>query len=176
MTFSLYRVAEVSADGGFALLPAYEASGAAVNDLTTAKDCRASAEKLTAWVQTQKLPPDASQTTDQKGKAAFSGRKTGLYLVVGEKTQVGDAVYTSSPSLLSIPEENPETGGWDYAVTMQPKNTVTPVHPDKKPTVPTKKPDKNLPDTGVLHWPIPVLAGAGVACMLLGWRMKRKKF
>lgn len=81
-----------------------------------------------------------------------------------------------APSLLSIPEESPETGGWDYTVTMQPKNTVTPVQPDKKPTVPTKKPDKNLPDTGVLQWPIPVLAGAGVACMLLGWRMKRKKF
>lgn len=92
----------------------------------------AAARHRPAVAQTQKLPPAASQTTDQKGKAAFSDRKTGLYLVIGEKTQIGDAVYTCSPSLLSIPEENPETGGWDYTVTMQPKNTVTPVQPDKK--------------------------------------------
>lgn len=184
VSFSMYRVAEVSATGWFTLLPAYESSGADVNNLTKAKDSRVAAEKLTAWVQTQKLPPDARQSTDQKGTASVSGLKTGLYLVIGEKTQIGDNVYTCSPSLVSIPEGNPETGGWDYAVTIEPKNTVKPVisdtpnnNPSKPntPSQPSKKPNKNLPNTGVLQWPIPTLAGIGVALMLLGWWLRRKK-
>ena len=194
----MYRVAEVSSTGWFTLLPAYESSGADVNNLTKAKDSRVAAEKLTAWVQTQKLPPDARQSTDQKGSASVSGLKTGLYLVIGEKTQIGKNVYTCSPSLVPIPEENPETGGWDYAVTIEPKNTVgsstsdnpnnpsTPDNPNnnpnKQPTptdsssnTPSSKLNKNLPNTGVLQWPIPTLAGIGVGCMLLGWWLRRKK-
>ena len=207
----MYRVAEVSSTGWFTLLSAYESSGADVNNLTKAKDGRVAAEKLTAWVQTQKLPPDARQSTDQKGSASVSDLKTGLYLVIGEKTQIKDRVYTCSPSLVPIPEENPETGGWDYAVTIEPKNTVgsstsdnpnnpgtpdnpnnnsnkpgTPDNPNnnpnKQPTPtdsssnqPGSKPNKNLPDTGVLQWPIPTLAGIGVGCMLLGWWLRRKK-
>ncbi len=200
-SFSVYRVAEVSENGWFTLLPAYENSGADVNNLTKAKDGRVAAEKLTAWVQTQKLPPDACQSTDQKGTASVSGLKTGLYLVIGEKTQIKDRVYTCSPSLVPIPEENPETGSWDYAVTIEPKNTVgsstsdnpnnpnnpgTPDNPNNnsnKQPIPTdsssnqpgSKPNKNLPDTGILQWPIPTLAGIGVGCMLLGWWLRRKK-
>lgn len=177
----MYRVAEVSENGWFTLLSAYESSGADVNNLTTAKDSRVAAEKLTAWVQTQKLPPDARQSTDQKGTASVSGLKTGLYLIIGEKTQIGKSVYTCSPSLVSIPEENPETGSWDYAVTIEPKNTVKPVSSDNPnntpntPSQPSKKPNKNLPNTGVLQWPIPTLAGIGVGCMLLGWWLRQKK-
>ncbi len=189
----MYRVAEVSENGWFTLLPAYESSGADVNNLTQAKDGRVAAEKLTAWVQTQKLPPDARQSTDQKGTASFSGLKTGLYLVIGEKTQIGKNVYTCSPSLIPIPEWDEEQAVWEYAVTIQPKNTVkpvssdnpnnnpnkpnTPTQPNKKPTPSdsSNKPNKNLPNTGVLQWPIPTLAGIGVACMILGWLLRRKK-
>lgn len=194
----MYRVAEVSATGWFTLLPAYEKSGADVNNLTTAKDGRVAAEKLTAWVQTQNLSSDARQSTDSKGTASVSRLPTGLYLVIGEKTQIGDNVYTCSPSLVSIPEGNPETGGWDYAVTIEPKNTVKPAisdnpntpnnpnspnspsNPNKPskpntPSQPSKKPNQNLPNTGVLQWPIPTLAGIGVAFMLLGWWLRRKK-
>lgn len=176
--FSLYRVAEVSQDGTFALLPAYEGSGAAVNGLTKAKEWRASTETLAAWIQTQKLQPDAKKTTDKQGKAEFSRLSTGLYLVVGEQTRIGDKRYTCSPSLAAIPEQNEESGSWDYAVTIEPKNTVKsvqndpPTKPDKKTDDP--KPNKKLPNTGVLQWPIPTLAGIGVACMFLGWCLSRK--
>ena len=188
VSFSVYRVAEVSSTGWFTLLPEYESSGADVNNLTKAKDWQKAANTLTAWVQTQKLPPDARQSTDQKGTASVSGLKTGLYLVIGEKTQIGKSVYTCSPSLVSIPEGNTETGGWDYAVTIEPKNTVGSDitdnpndHPNNNPnkpntpSQPSKKPNKNLPNTGVLQWPIPTLAGIGVGCMLLGWWLRRKK-
>lgn len=180
MPFSLYRVAEVSQDGWFTLLPAYEKSGAAVNQLTTAKKSRAAAETLTAWVQTQKLSPDAQKTTDKQGTAAVSRLKTGLYLVVGEKAQIGEKIYTCAPSLVAVPEWKEESNRWDYAVTIEPKNAVertdvpNATKPDKKPT-PSKKLDKNLPNTGVLQWPIPVLAGIGVTCMLLGWMLRRKR-
>ena len=184
----MYRVAEVSANGWFTLLSAYENSGADVNNLTKAKDWQKAANTLTAWVQTQKLPPDTRQATNSKGIASASDLKTGLYLVIGEKTQIGKNVYTCSPSLVSIPEEKPETGGWDYAVTIEPKNTVGSDitdnpndHPNNNPnkpntpSQPSKKPNKNLPNTGVLQWPIPTLAGIGVVCMLLGWWLRRKK-
>ena len=181
MPFSLYRVAEVAPNGQFTLLPAYTGSGAAVDDLTTAEKEQVAVKQLTAWVQTQKLSPDAQKTTDNQGTAAVSRLKTGLYLVIGEKTQIGKNIYTCSPSLVSIPEWQEETGSWNYAVTMLPKNTGKPADvpasakPDKKPTPSSTRPNKNLPNTGILQWPIPTLAGIGVVCMLLGWQLKRKK-
>ena len=200
----MYRVAEVSQSGWwYTLLPDYEESGADVNNLATAKDGRIAAETLTAWVQTQHLSPDARQSTDSKGIASASRLPTGLYLVIGERTRIGDNVYTCSPSLVAIPEWSAEAYGWNYAVTIEPKNTPggtisdnpgnipdQPNQPDSpnqsnKPNQPNKKPtpsgsttnktDKNLPNTGVLQWPIPTLAGIGVVCMLLGGWLKRKK-
>lgn len=41
------------------------------------------------------------------------------------------------------------------------------------PTPPTEKPPEELPQTGVLRWPIPVLAGLGVVLFAVGWRMRR---
>ena len=193
----MYRVAEVSASGWwYTLLPDYEKSGADVNNLATAKDGRVAAETLTAWVQSQKLSPDARQSTDSEGTASASRLPTGLYLVIGERTRIGDSVYTCAPSLVAIPEWSAESYGWNYAVTIEPKNTPggtisdnpgnipdKPNQPDKpdqtnkKPTPSdsTTKTDKNLPNTGVLQWPIPTLAGIGVVCMLLGWWLRRKR-
>lgn len=187
----MYRVAEVSASGWwYTLLPDYEKSGADVNNLSTAKDGRVAAETLTAWVQSQKLSPDARQSTDSEGTASASRLPTGLYLVIGERTRIGDSVYTCAPSLVAIPEWSAEAYDWNYAVTIEPKNTPggtisdnpgnIPDKPDqtnKKPTPSdsTTKTDKNLPNTGVLQWPIPTLAGIGVACMLLGWWLRRKR-
>lgn len=34
---------------------------------------------------------------------------------------------------------------------------------------------KNLPYTGILQWPIPVLAGTGLVLMILGWNIKKTK-
>ncbi len=34
---------------------------------------------------------------------------------------------------------------------------------------------KDLPYTGILQWPIPVLAGTGLVLMILGWNVKKNK-
>lgn len=51
--------------------------------------------------------------------------------------------------------------------------TPTPDTPTPTPNTPTPTPDiPKLPQTGQLNWPIPVLAGAGLCLILLGWALR----
>ena len=50
------------------------------------------------------------------------------------------------------------------------ENTYKDNHPTTNPHTPNKK----LPQTGMLWWPVPLLAGAGMLCFLAGWTMRRK--
>ena len=43
-----------------------------------------------------------------------------------------------------------------------------------KPPIKEESPDKKLPQTGMLWWPVPLLMAAGVGCLVLGARERRK--
>lgn len=178
MPFAVYRVADVSQYGSFTLLPQYTGSKAAVSQLTqdAAIDWRKAAQQLRAWTKNNAISADAQKNTDKNGTATFSQLTTGLYLVVGSDAQSNGKKYCTSPFLVSVPELTENQTAWQYDVTANPKSE--PEHtkqPEDKPKddTPTKKPKKNLPDTGILQWPIPVLAGSGLALMLIGWKMKK---
>lgn len=206
MPFAVYRVAEISPYGIFTLLPQYEESGAAVNQLEAgdAIDWRTQAQKLTQWVQKNNLSADAQESTNKNGTAVFSQLDTGLYLVIGSNTKVSGTQYHSAPFLVSIPEQTSDGTAWTYEVTANPKSEPSDDHkkddgdnntdhpsdkPDNKPN--PNKPDtsgkrpsgsdtssttkKDLPYTGILQWPIPVLAGTGLVLMILGWKINRSK-
>lgn len=55
-----------------------------------------------------------------------------------------------------------------------PSPTPTPA-PAPSTTPPPPPPTPKLPQTGLLLWPVPVLAGVGVACLLAGLYGKRRK-
>lgn len=213
MPFAVYRVADISPYGIFTLLPQYEESGAAVNQLeeSDAIDWRTQAQTLAQWIQTNNLSADAQKSTNKNGTAVFSQLDTGLYVVIGSNTKVSGTQYHSAPFLVSIPEQTSDGTAWTYEVTANPKSEPSDDHtkddgdnnngntddkdhhPSDKPgdkTNPSTKPDtsgkrpsgsdttstkKDLPYTGILQWPIPVLAGTGLVLMILGWKINRNK-
>ena len=198
MPFAVYRVADISPYGIFTLLPQYEKSGAAVNQLeeSNAIDWRTQAQQLAQWVRTNNLSANVQKSTNKNGTAVFSQLDTGLYLVIGSDTKMSGTQYHSAPFLVSIPEQTSDGTAWTYAVTANPKSEPSDDqpkddedntdHPDDKtepdkPNTSDKRPSssdtvkKDLPYTGILQWPIPVLAGTGLVLMILGWKVNQSK-
>lgn len=104
------------------------------------------------------------------GKATFSGLGVGLYLIVQNKA--ADGYSPLNPFLVSVPYM--EDGQYRYHVTASVKSEL---EREPETTSPSTKPPPDLPQTGQLNWPVPVLAAAGMAMLLLGaWlRSGRKK-
>ena len=158
MGFSLYRVAALSPQGEHTLLPAYEDSGIVPGNLRDAADWRQAAGLLDQWVEQQSISPEKQLTTAADGKAALEGLPTGLYLLCAAPYQKG--------------------GWWQYAATVEPKleRTGTPeppviIIPDK----PAPTPGDKLPQTGLLQWPITLLAAIGVLLVAVGCRLRRRR-
>ena len=104
------------------------------------------------------------------GKATFRGLGVGLYLIIQNKAAEGYSKM--NPFLVSVPYM--EDGQYRYHVTAAVKSEL---EREPETTPPTTKPPQKLPQTGQLNWPVPVLAAAGMAMLLLGtWlRSDRKK-
>lgn len=101
----------------------------------------------------------------EKGQAVFSKLKPGLYVVsqgAGEETPGYAPV---DPFLISLPQW--QDGGYVYDLTASPKVPLVPA-----PTQPTEPPgpdEPELPYTGQLNWPIPVMTALGLLFLGLGW-------
>ena len=119
ITFRLYRVAEVSAYGEYAL------TGGFKDDPVTLKQpdqagWRALAATLDGYaVQDQRLPL-VSGETGREGRLTFSDLEAGMYLVTWQKHTTGGYLYTPEPFLISLPGLDGEDN-WVYSVTAEPK-------------------------------------------------------
>lgn len=116
-----------------------------------------------------------SGSVNENGEVVVGELPLGIYLVV--QSTVSEQYYTFNPFLVTIPYD--KDGEWIYEVDSEPKVEITtPDKPDKpdKPTTPDKptKPGSQLPYTGQLTWPIPVLVIAGLLLLLIGWRTRTK--
>lgn len=107
------------------------------------------------------------------GTAAAQLPTLGLYLVMQQKPAPG--YYAIKPFVVSVP--NMVEGALVYDVDASPKTqpaekqpepTPTPEEPEETPT-PTPPPAGQLPQTGQLNWPVPLLALSGMGLFLLGW-------
>ncbi len=177
MGFSLYRVAALSPQGEHTLLPAYEDSGIVLGNLRDAADWRQAAGLLDQWVEQQSISPEKHLTTAADGKAALEGLPTGLYLLCAAPYQKGGCTYTTTPVLLELPAQQ-AGGGWQYAATVEPKleRSGTPEPPVIIiPDNPAPTPGDKLPQTGLLQWPITLLAAIGVLLVAVGCRLRRRK-
>lgn len=121
MAFTLYRVAFVSSEGKFTLLPDFADSGLTLNGYTEASQWNQAAKKAADWAVNQKLTHLAQQTTDDKGKVAFGDLNTGMYLAVSSSVKVGSRTYTAAPCLLSVPNLTADGRSWLYQVAAAPK-------------------------------------------------------
>lgn len=114
--------------------------------------------------------PGVTRRINMNGYAEFKNLELGLYLVVQQEAAAG--YFPIEPFLISVPMNGED--GWIYDVDATPKVDI---EREPQPEKPPIKPD--IPDTGQLKWPIPVLAASGVVFFGIGWVLclggKKKK-
>ncbi len=131
----------------------------------TSSDCMELAKQLSSYAENQNIK-GITQTTSTKGAAIFEQLEKGLYLVVQTGKEVKN-YKTFMPSLVEVPMY--QNDSYIYQVNLYPKIDSDQI-PTPTPTIPIPDPDTpgDLPSTGMLQWPIPVLAVMGCSCLLIG--------
>lgn len=167
--FDIYKVAEVSETAEFTKTADFAGFEETLEDLDSA-DWNETAKKYVKYIESNaSIDPFSSRETDETGVVYFPENAgemtTGLYLVVGNVCEMDGVTYSCDPFFICLPNLNP-ADEWVYDEVAAPKMTTEEVK-----EVPE---DSKLPQTGMLIWPIPVLAFAGMVCFLTGWA-KRKK-
>ena len=89
MTFSLYRVADITPAGEYTLLPAYAGSGAVITGRPDAAGWREAVGHLIRWIGEQGLSPEVTVTTAAGGRAVHEPLAAGLYLLTAAPCQKG---------------------------------------------------------------------------------------
>ena len=112
MSFSIHRVADISADGIYTLTGNFADYPVSLEDLDNS-GWRALAQTLAAYTARDELQPLLIQETERDGRSHFPALTTGLYLVIGEPYTAENTVYISEPMLISLPGLTGE-GSWDY--------------------------------------------------------------
>lgn len=163
----LYRVAEVvrdDADLKFSYLPAFSGCSQSLEDVTST---RLTAELSNIVLQKKPTPDATAQNTD--GKIVFENLPTGLYLLM--QTTPAQGYYVINPFLVTIPIT--VDGEYRYDVEASSKMALEPEETTTPP--PPTWPGSDIPQTGQLKWPVPVLAAAGLALLSLGMVLRRKE-
>lgn len=190
--FNFYRVGDVSVSGdrlSYTLSDGYKNSGVslAVNDNNEFK--KGTAQILTDFIDSNGIKGICAQTNDS-GTAFVGNCRTGLYLVVSEKMPAGTPYGQPEAFLLSVPVIHSDKNTLDYSVKAAPKipivsdnntdvsdnNAISDNTAVSSPdgavsptdtTAPTKP--SQLPNTGMLKWPIPIMATAGPILFAFGY-------
>lgn len=123
VSFSLYKVADMSVNLDFTLTDAFQGYSVSLEDLDSA-GWRRLANTLGAYVARDNIAKLDKGKTNEKGQLVFPQKgkslKPGLYLVIGERASRGNYTYSPEPFLVSLP--NLDTmDQWEYNVTVLPK-------------------------------------------------------
>lgn len=166
-SLTLYQVGLIHEDDGnysFILTGDFASTGLSLEDPQ-------SPELAAALAQHARDLPGGGITSPvgADGSVVFSV-EPGLYLVVQDQPAPGYAPV--NPFLTSVP--NMENGVYIYEVNASPKVALTPETQPTEPTEPTvpTQPDPELPQTGQLNWPVPVLAVLGLCVFAAGWMLR----
>ncbi len=128
---------------------------------TASSDLNRIAEDLTDFSQKNQLFT-AFAVTDNNGELSFGSLEIGLYLVARTKTAPANERFETDPLLAFIPEE--VDGNVIYDVTATPKFSYH-----------SPASDPALPQTGLLLWPVTVLAVLGCLLIICGSFLLRKE-
>lgn len=162
--FEIYHIANISkSDHKYVYTKAFKNCPVSPNN----SESDEIAPELEKYVKINKLT-GIRKNVDSNGIAEFSGLKTGLYFVIQNKAAKG---YSKANSFtVSLPSY--EDGKYNYAVNAKPKfsvsgseNTTQTQNTTVNPSKPT---DANLPQTGQLNLPIPILTVLGVFLVISG--------
>lgn len=103
------------------------------------------------------------ELTNTEGKFNIESVEEGSYLFVQASSH---EVYTMQTMLITIPEAD-GNGEENYNITVKPK--IIKIVDDEEKEEEEEKLDDKVPQTGVLNWPVPVLAVSGVVLFSIGW-------
>lgn len=102
----------------------------------------------------------------EDGKASFTDLETGLYLVWQSPENAAEGYDAINPFLISIPKWQ----GGEYALDVEATPKVSlegdSSEPPPPPLPPPPPPD--IPQTGQLNWPVPVMAFSGAVLLVVG--------
>ena len=167
----LLRVADVQeTDGNCAFVPTAEFASVWAEDADLHDPDFAFS--LLAYAMEQEFEFEAAEVSAD-GTAIFEELKLGLYLMA--QGEAADGYEAINPFLIGVP--NVVDGVYTYQVDASPKVSVKPLPTEPKPTKPTepsRPPEPNLPQTGQLNWPVPLMAAVGLLLFAAGWSMWRK--
>lgn len=174
-SLTLYHVGEINKNrNGFVPVEPLRQDISDLNNLQTP----GLAEVLNELAITHGLSPLTAPIV--AGQAVFTELKPGIYVVSQRSGEETPGYSPINLFLFSLPQW--QRGGFVYDLTAAPKVPVetAPTEPTEpsEPTEPTEpvpptEPEgpPNLPQTGQLNWPIPLMVVLGLALFALGWRL-----
>ena len=157
----VYKVGQIHEDDGnydFELTKDFVASKLSLKDI----ESRTLAKDLETYVKEKGIKGTGIKI-DKAGKAKLEDMELGLYLIMQDEPAPG--YYPVNSFLIALPTM--EDGEYQYDVDGSPK--VSPIAP-----VPTTEPDEpkptdpQLPQTGAMNWPIPLLCAGSIALIAIG--------
>lgn len=161
-----YRIGQVRQNNGdysFVKTPAMEGFSGSYDDIGAPE----LAERAAAFVKEQGIK-DCVEAKNTEGKAVLTDLELGLYLIV--QTEAAEGCEPLKPFLVSIPMN--VDGQYIYEVNAEGKIQL---HQELKPAEPSKPADPNLPQTGQMNWPIPLLTMLGLGLFSAGWVLRRER-
>ena len=114
VTFSIYRVADISEDGTYTLTGDFAQYPVRMENLDSS-GWRALAQTLDAYAARDEIASLMTRQTGPDGSFQITGLSTGLYLISGGQYIDEDIVYTPEPMLVSIPGLAAD-GTWTYDI------------------------------------------------------------
>ena len=104
------------------------------------------------------------------GSVVFKDLDSGLYVVWQEEADACNGLSAFQPFLISVPRW--QYDHYDLNVVAAPK---VPMNPEPFEPPPPPPPPPELPKTGQLNWPIPVMAVLGAMLMVIGLILCRNR-
>ena len=118
--FEVYQIADVDEYNRFTTTEEYSKYNLEWEDLTEEKwSDLALTVKGKIWKD--KLKPQKTGHTDNKGNLVFSDLNCGVYLVLGYSKTIEDKTYYVSPFFVCLPTEDRTENEWMYDVVSEPK-------------------------------------------------------
>lgn len=165
---NLYKIGDIAEDDGnysFALIDALDGSDLTLEDVSNpilAEELLTIAKVLDKETGLEKYVAPI-----EEGAAVFADLPNGLYVVFQNDEDVTKGFAAIQPFLISVPKF--QNGAYELDVIAKPKVPLETAPPETT-TPPT--PDEQLPQTGQLNWPVPVLAFSGALLLILGFVLR----
>ena len=159
LEISIYQVSKQDEQGNFSFAVGFENCTLNIDDLS-----ESNLQNLKDYAKTN-ASPVFTKITDSNGRFNLNNLELGTYLFIQENKE--DEI-TMQTMLISVPELTTENG-LKYDVTVKPKILNKEIENKNENQTTEVAKDEQLPYTGVLNWPIPVLVVAGIAIFCVAW-------